>query len=193
MIYSASMCCCVFFIFKINPHSVTPFLPPSLPRLPVTICAWCFPNGSNCNHFSEKFIQTITNNADYELPGKITRIVKLGQRVRWCLPQAIVDPIPPHMRDRKTTGAAAEGEKRSIRKRVPDESSSSSAAFVPSEEEAQAMTALVVAQSSSADQHRAPYVTSAAVYQTEADAEMQSAIDAAQFAIDDDAPLLKQA
>jgi hypothetical protein len=166
-------------------HSVTPFLE----RFPFTILTCCFLNGSNCNHFSEKFIQTITNNADYELPGKITRIVKLGQRVRWCLPQAIVDPIPPHMRDRKPIGAAATaegGEKRSIRKRVPDESS-------PSEEEAQAMTALVDAQSSSTDQHRAPYVTSAAVYQTEADAELQSAIDAAQVAIDDDAPLLKQA
>eukprot|EP00455_Lapot_gusevi_P031316 TRINITY_DN3389_c0_g3_i1.p1 TRINITY_DN3389_c0_g3~~TRINITY_DN3389_c0_g3_i1.p1 ORF type:complete len:227 (-),score=48.54 TRINITY_DN3389_c0_g3_i1:237-917(-) len=50
---------------------------------------------NNCNHFSELFTRALTLNQDYELPKKITRIVHMGQRVRCCLPRALLDPLPP--------------------------------------------------------------------------------------------------
>ena len=51
---------------------------------------------NNCNHFSEGFIRVLTENHHYLLPEKITRIVHLGQNLRCCLPEALVDPLPPH-------------------------------------------------------------------------------------------------
>ena len=62
---------------------------------------------NNCNHFSERWVREITRNPHYELPGKITRMAALGDRVRCCLPQALTDPIPPHIKQQQEEDRAA--------------------------------------------------------------------------------------